>query len=52
MSALNLRGLKSHDHETRHIGPLSDIDVHGSSGMLIFGRVALYYQLKKTIFFV
>ena len=39
MSALNLRGLKSHDHETWHVGPLSDVDVHGLSGILIFGRV-------------
>ena len=38
--ALNLRGLKSHDHETWHVGPLSDLDVHGPSGILIFGRVA------------
>ena len=35
-----LRGLKSHDHETWHVGPLSDLDVHGLSGILIFGRVA------------
>ena len=34
---LNLRGLKSHDHETWHVGPLSDVDVHGLSGILIFG---------------
>ena len=40
LSALNLRGLKSHDHETWHVGPLSDVDVHGPSGILIFGRVA------------
>ena len=40
LSALNLRGLKSHDHETWHVGPLSDLDVHGPSGILIFGRVA------------
>ena len=39
MSELNLRGLKSHDHETWHVGPLSDVDVHGLSGILIFGRV-------------
>ena len=39
LSALNLRGLKSHDHETWHVGPLSDVDVHGLSGILIFGRV-------------
>ena len=37
---LNLRSLKSHDHETWHVGPLSDVDVHGLSGILIFGRVA------------
>ena len=37
---LNLRGLKSHDHETWHVGPLSDLDVHGPIGILIFGRVA------------
>ncbi len=40
MSALNLRSLKSHDHETWHEGPLSDLDVHGLSGISIFGRVA------------
>ncbi len=39
MSVLNLRGLKSHDHETWHVGPLSDVDVHGPSEILIFGRV-------------
>ena len=39
-SALNLRGLNSYDHETWHVGPLSDVDVHGLSGILIFGRVA------------
>ena len=39
MSALNLRGLKSHDHETWHVGPLSYLDVHGPSEILIFGRV-------------
>ena len=39
MSALNLRGLKSHDRETWHVGPLCDVDVHGPSGILIFGRV-------------
>ena len=36
---LNLGDLKSHDHETWHVGPLSDVDVHGLSGILIFGRV-------------
>ncbi len=35
-----LRGLKSHVHETWHVGPLSDVDVHGLRGILIFGRVA------------
>ncbi len=39
LSALNLRSLKSHDHETWHVGPLSDVGVHGLSGILIFGRV-------------
>ncbi len=39
LSALNLRSLKSHDHETWHVGLLSDVDVHGLSGILIFGRV-------------
>ena len=38
--SLNLRGLKSHDHETWHVGPFSDLDVHGPSGILILGRVA------------
>ena len=33
MSALNLRGLQSHDNETWHVGPLSDLDVHGPSGI-------------------
>ncbi len=37
---LNPRGLKSHDHETWHVGPLSDLDVHQPSGILIFGRIA------------
>ena len=40
LSALNLRGLKSHDHETWHVGPLSDLDVHGLFGILIYGRIA------------
>ncbi len=35
----NLGDLKSHDHETWHVGPISDVDVHGRSGILIFGRV-------------
>ncbi len=39
LSALNLQSLKSHDHETWHVGPLSDVDVHGLSGILIFGLV-------------
>ena len=38
--SLNLRGLKSHGHETWHVGPLSDVDVQGLSGILIFDRVA------------
>ena len=37
---LNLRGLKSHDHETWHVGPLCDLELQGPSGILIFGRVA------------
>ncbi len=51
---LNLGDLKLHDHETWHVGPLNDEEVHGLSGILIFGRVApeahafgvfpLYYQ--------
>ena len=36
---LNLRGLKSHDHEIWHVGPLSDVDVHGLSVILIFRRM-------------
>ena len=40
LSAFNLRYLKSHDHETWHAGPLSDLDVHGPIGILIYGRVA------------
>ncbi len=37
---LCLRGLKSHDHETWHVGLVSDLELHGTSGILIFGRVA------------
>ena len=37
--SLNLRSLKSHDPETWHVGPLGDVDLHGLSGILIFGRV-------------
>ncbi len=37
---LILRVLKSHDHETWDVGPLSDLQLHGSSGILIFDRVA------------
>ncbi len=51
LSALNLRGLKSHDHETWHVGPLSILDVHGLSGISIFGRVAPQARLG-LIFFV
>ena len=40
LSALKLRGLKSHVHETWHVGSFSDLDEHGPSGILIFGRVA------------
>ena len=37
---LNLGDLKSHDHETWHVGPLNDEELHGMIGILIFGRVA------------
>ncbi len=37
---LNHADLKSNDHETWHVGPLSVLEVHGPSGVLIFGRVA------------
>ncbi len=37
---LNLGDLKSHDHETWHVGPLNDEEMHGLCGILIFGRVA------------
>ena len=50
-AALNLRGLKSHDHETWHVGPLSDVDVHGLSGILIFGRVAPQARLGLIFLF-
>ncbi len=40
LSALNLRDLKSHDHETWHVGPLNDEELHGLCWILIFGRVA------------
>ena len=33
---LNLRDLKSYGHKIWHVGPLSDLDVHGPSGILIF----------------
>ncbi len=32
--------LKSHDHEIWHVGPLSDLELHGPSRILIFGTVA------------
>ena len=59
VSARNLRSLKSHDNKTWHVGPLSDLDVHGLFGILIYGRIApqahafgvfpLYYQLKTQV---
>ncbi len=51
LSALNLRGLKSHDHETWHVGPLSVLDVHGLCGILIFGRVAPQARLGLIFLF-
>ena len=52
VSALNLRSLKSHDHDTWHVGPLSDVDVHGLSGILIFGRVAPQARLGLIFLFL
>ncbi len=54
---LNLPGLKSHDHETWHIGPLNDVELHGQSAILIFGRVApqaytAYFCVHATYFCV
>ncbi len=49
MSTLNLRGFKSHDHETWHVGPLSDLDVHGSSVILIFGRIHGLESFYQTV---
>ncbi len=43
----NLRGLKSHDHETWHVGPLSDLELHGPSGILIFDRVAPHVHVGR-----
>ena len=43
--------MKSHDHETWHVGPLSDVDVHGLSGILIFGRVAPQARLGLIFLF-
>ena len=37
---LNLGDLKSHDHETWHVGPLNDEELHGLCWSLILGRVA------------
>ncbi len=51
MSALNLRGLESHDHESWHVGPLSDVDVHSLSGILIFDRVAPHARLGLIFLF-
>ena len=36
MSMLNLRSLKSHEHEIWHVGSLSDLDVQRPSEILIF----------------
>ena len=33
---LNLRSLKSHEHEIWHVGSLNDVDVQRPSGILIF----------------
>ena len=51
MFPLNLGDLKSHDHETWQEGPLSDVDVHGLSGILIFGRVAPQARLGLIFLF-
>ncbi len=48
---LNLEGLKSHDHETWHVGPLSDLELHGPSGILIFGRVASRVRARHNFLF-
>ncbi len=37
---LNPGDLKSHDHETWHVGPLNDEELHGLIGISIFCRVA------------
>ena len=36
LSRLNLRSLKSHEHESWHVGSLNDVDVQRPSGILIF----------------
>ena len=36
LSRLNLRSLKSHEHEIWHVGSLNDVDVQRPSGILIF----------------
>ncbi len=46
--ALNLRGFKSHDNETWHVGPLSDLDVHGLFGILIYGRIGPQAQCVRS----
>ena len=43
--------MKSYDHEIGHVGPLSDLELHGPSEILIFGRVAPQARLGLIFLF-
>ena len=52
ISALNLRGLKSQDNKTWHLGSLSDLELHGPNGILICGRVAPQTTIYDFLFII
>ena len=52
LSRLNLRSLKSHEHEIWHVGSLNDVDVQRPSGILIFDFfLAAILDFSKITYF-
>ncbi len=47
-----LRGLKSQDNKTWHLGSLSDLELHGPNGILICGRVAPHATIYDFLFII
>ena len=44
-----LRGLKSHDHETWHVGPLNDEELHGPANIAVPGRYRFLYDVNVAL---